>query len=80
MKATVPRFEGSYIESSFNYTLGNNSYPNGNSYWIIDNTFYPCSYGAYEPELGLSQLINVSIEQNKLYASIIKVSNLSMKI
>lgn len=46
----------------------------GNNTYIIDNTFYPCRNGAYQPELYLAELINISIQENQYYGILIKIS------
>lgn len=42
--------------------------------FIIDNTFFPCKDGAYQPELYLAELINISIQENQSYGMLVRIS------
>ncbi len=36
--------------------------------YIIDNTFYPCYNGSYQPELYLLEVITLTLESNESYS------------
>jgi hypothetical protein len=40
---------------------------------IVDNTFYPCNQGAYQSEVYLYQVINLTIEESLEYMFVIKI-------
>lgn len=40
---------------------------------IVDNTFFPCNGGAYQSEVYLYQVLNLTIESNASYLFVIKL-------
>jgi hypothetical protein len=40
---------------------------------IVDNTFYPCNQGAYQSEVYLYQVLNLTIEQSVQYMFVLKI-------